>query len=45
MGQAERVRQFVEGAGLSLEMIMNDLRGIPRCLVGRKLLRRNGSNG
>lgn len=44
-GQAERVGQFVEEAGLNLEMTINDLQGIPRCLVGRKRLRRNGNNG
>jgi len=44
-GQAERVGQFVEGAGLLLEMVVNDLQGIPRCLVGRNPGRRNGKNG
>ena len=44
-GQAERIGQLVEEAGLYMELTVNDLRGIPRCLIGRKLLRRNGSNG
>jgi release factor glutamine methyltransferase len=37
MGQAEEVRQLVEGVGLAVETILPDLQGIPRCLVGRKL--------
>ncbi len=41
VGQAGRVGQLIEEAGLCLEMTVNDLQGIPRCLVGRKLLRRN----
>jgi release factor glutamine methyltransferase len=44
-GQDERVGQLVEEAGLCLEMTVEDLRGIPRCIVGRKLLRRNERNG
>jgi release factor glutamine methyltransferase len=44
-GQDERVGQLVEEAGLCLEMTVEDLRGIPRCIVGRKLLRRNGRYG
>ena len=28
---------LVENAGLFVETILNDLQGIPRCLVGRKL--------
>lgn len=35
-GQAMRVGQLVEAEGLSLEMLVNDLQGIPRCLVGQK---------
>ena len=35
-GQAQHVRQLVESAGLNLQMILNDLQGIPRCLVARK---------
>jgi release factor glutamine methyltransferase len=38
-GQAQAVGQFVEGAGLSLHTILNDLQGIPRCLVARKEIR------
>jgi release factor glutamine methyltransferase len=37
--QACSVKGIVEEAGLSVEMIVDDLRGIPRCLVGRKPLR------
>ena len=44
-GQAGRVGQLVEEAGLCMEMTFDDLQGIPRCLVARKLLRRNESNG
>ena len=40
-GQAGRVGQLIEEAGFCLEMTVNDLQGIPRCLVGRKHLRRN----
>jgi release factor glutamine methyltransferase len=40
-GQGEPVRQLVEGEGLSLETVVNDLQGIPRCLIGRNPLRRN----
>jgi release factor glutamine methyltransferase len=36
-GQAEQVKQIVESEGLSVERILSDLQGIPRCLVGRKL--------
>lgn len=38
-GQAQAVGQFVEGAGLNLHTILNDLQGIPRCLVARKEIR------
>jgi release factor glutamine methyltransferase len=40
-GQAEQIRELAEKAGLSVEMILNDLQGIPRCLVARKIPRRN----
>jgi release factor glutamine methyltransferase len=36
LGQAEKIRLLVEEAGLSVETILNDLQGIPRCLVGCK---------
>jgi release factor glutamine methyltransferase len=36
-GQAQEVRTLVEEARLSVETILSDLQGIPRCLVGRKL--------
>jgi release factor glutamine methyltransferase len=39
-GQAEQVTQLVERGMLSLEKVVNDLQGIPRCLVARKPLRR-----
>ena len=41
----EMAKQLVEKAGLRLEIIMDDLQRIPRCLVGQKLLRRNRNNG
>jgi release factor glutamine methyltransferase len=40
-GQAEQIRKLAEKAGLSVEIILKDLQGIPRCLVARKLPRRN----
>jgi release factor glutamine methyltransferase len=40
-GQAERIRETTERAGLSVETILNDLQGIPRCVVARKISRRN----
>jgi release factor glutamine methyltransferase len=40
-GQAEQIGGIAEKAGLSVEMILNDLQGIPRCLVARKISRRN----
>ncbi len=43
--QAGRVEKLIEKAGLHLELTVNDLQGIPRCLVGRKLPRRNWNNG
>jgi release factor glutamine methyltransferase len=42
IGQAESVRELAEKAGLSVEMILNDLQSIPRCLVARKMWRNNG---
>ena len=36
-GQAEQVKRLVEHEGLAVETILNDLQGIPRCLIGRKL--------
>ncbi len=41
VGQAEPVRQLVHSEGLFLETILNDLQGIPRCLVGRRFLQKN----
>ena len=35
-GQQERVEQLVGTGGLSLHRVLNDLQGIPRCLVARK---------
>jgi release factor glutamine methyltransferase len=35
-GQEKQVGQLVEREGLSVEGIVDDLRGIPRCLVGRR---------
>ena len=40
-GQAEKITQLVISQGLSLETIMDDLQGIPRCLIGRKSCRSN----
>jgi release factor glutamine methyltransferase len=37
-GQAEWVGQFIEEAGLLLEITVNDLQGIPRCIIARKIL-------
>jgi release factor glutamine methyltransferase len=39
-GQLELVGQLVKDEGLSLERIVNDLQGIPRCLIGRKRMGR-----
>jgi len=33
-GQSEVVARILQGAGLSVEAVVEDLRGIPRCLVG-----------
>jgi release factor glutamine methyltransferase len=38
-GQAQQVGQLVVSTGLSLQTILNDLQGIPRCLVARKTTR------
>jgi release factor glutamine methyltransferase len=38
-GQALRVGQLVENAGLRLQMVLKDLQGIPRCVVARNLSR------
>jgi release factor glutamine methyltransferase len=40
-GQAVRVEELARKEGFVLEAIINDLQGIPRCLVGRKPARRN----
>jgi release factor glutamine methyltransferase len=37
-GQAEWIGQQVELEGFSLEMTVNDLQGIPRCIIARKIL-------
>lgn len=39
-GQAEKVSKLVEMGGLCVQRILDDLQGIPRCLVARKLPRR-----
>jgi release factor glutamine methyltransferase len=36
IGQAQPVEQFMVGEGLYLRHIVNDLQGIPRCLIGQK---------
>lgn len=36
-GQADPVGRLVEAEGLALQTIIDDLRGIPRCLVARKI--------
>lgn len=38
-GQAQQVGQFMEQEGLSLLQVLNDLQGIPRCLIGQKATR------
>ena len=38
-GQAQQVRRLVGKEGLSVQAILNDLQGIPRCLVGRRTYR------
>jgi len=35
-GQARQVGQLIEEEGLSLQAVLNDLQGIPRCLIGHK---------
>ena len=37
LGQAQEVGRLVEKSRLSLQSTLNDLQGIPRCLVGRKI--------
>jgi release factor glutamine methyltransferase len=37
IGQAQQVGQLIEKETLSLLEVINDLQGIPRCLVGRKI--------
>ncbi len=41
-GQTERIQELIEKTGLSLQMILNDLQEIPRCLIARKIWRNNG---
>jgi release factor glutamine methyltransferase len=41
-GLSERIGQIIKGAGLTLEDVLDDLHGIPRCLVGRKLRENHG---
>jgi release factor glutamine methyltransferase len=41
-GQSERIGRIIERAGLTLEEVIDDLQGIPRCLVGRKLRKIHG---
>jgi release factor glutamine methyltransferase len=36
-GQDKDIKQLIEKEGLAVEAVLNDLQGIPRCLVGRKL--------
>ncbi len=38
-GQELQVGQLVESAGLSLQVVLKDLQGIPRCIVARKVSR------
>jgi release factor glutamine methyltransferase len=35
-GQAQQVERFVKSNGLSLQAVLGDLQGIPRCLVGQR---------
>jgi release factor glutamine methyltransferase len=37
LGQAKQVGQLIEKENLALQEVINDLQGIPRCLVGRKI--------
>ena len=37
LGQAQEIGRLVEKSRLSLQSTLNDLQGIPRCLVGRKI--------
>jgi release factor glutamine methyltransferase len=38
-GQAQQIGQLIEKEKLSLQEVLNDLQGIPRCLIGRKISR------
>jgi release factor glutamine methyltransferase len=38
LGQAEQVGQLIEKESMSLQEVINDLQGIPRCLIGRKIV-------
>ena len=38
-GQVNQVTRFVRDAGFLLKMVVNDLQGIPRCLIAQKSLR------
>ena len=40
-GQAERIARLMENEGLSLRAVVNDLQGIPRCLIGTRDSGRN----
>jgi release factor glutamine methyltransferase len=35
-GQAPQIGRFMQNEGLSLQQVLNDLQGIPRCLIGHK---------
>jgi release factor glutamine methyltransferase len=37
LGQAAQVGQLIDNETMSLQEVINDLQGIPRCLVGRKI--------
>jgi release factor glutamine methyltransferase len=39
VGQASQVGQLIEQEGLSLQPVLNDLQGIPRCLIAQKISR------
>ena len=36
-GQAPQIKQLAENEGFYVEVTLNDLQGIPRCIVGRKV--------
>lgn len=38
-GQAQQVGQYIEREELFLHPVLNDLQGIPRCVIGQKILR------